>query len=181
MSIHLQNICLAVHVVRNSSNFLVFRTVVKVTVGKSQMLYSSMTKRSKDKNSGLLTVGAVNIDIPQHPVALHGMMTRGSKQLSSTLQVRILSNKITIVVSLLSYVTISFLCFRNYAFLAPRAVSVEGWLPRKVRSRRLSSRPTHRRLLRAPAVQVLRPPLRGLSLSLISSSLLSCSSLSSFR
>lgn len=31
-------------------------------------------------------MGAVNIDIPQHPVALHGMVTRGSKQLSSTLQ-----------------------------------------------------------------------------------------------
>ncbi|XP_034943286.1 transmembrane protein KIAA1109 homolog isoform X1 [Chelonus insularis] len=62
------------------------QTVVKVTVGKSQALYSSMTRRHKDKNSGLLTVGAVNIDIPQHPVALHGMMTRGSKQLSSTLQ-----------------------------------------------------------------------------------------------
>ncbi|GLV46513.1 tweek [Carabus blaptoides fortunei] len=38
------------------------------------------------KNSGLLTVGAVNIDIPQHLVALHVMVTRGSKQLSSTLQ-----------------------------------------------------------------------------------------------
>jgi len=63
------------------------RTVVKVTVGKSQALYSSVSRRTKDKNSGLLTVGAVNIDIPQHPVALHGMMTRGSKQLSSTLQV----------------------------------------------------------------------------------------------
>ena len=63
------------------------RTVVKVTVGKSQALYSSISRRTKDKNSGLLTVGAVNIDIPQHPVALHGMMTRGSKQLSSTLQV----------------------------------------------------------------------------------------------
>ncbi|XP_024891805.1 uncharacterized protein KIAA1109-like isoform X13 [Temnothorax curvispinosus] len=62
------------------------QTVVKVTVGKSQALYSSITRRQKDKNSGLLTVGAVNIDIPQHPVALHGMMTRGSKQLSSTLQ-----------------------------------------------------------------------------------------------
>lgn len=62
------------------------RTVVKVTVGKSQALYSSFSKKSKDKNSGLLTVGAVNIDIPQHPVALHGMVTRGSKQLSSTLQ-----------------------------------------------------------------------------------------------
>lgn len=54
--------------------------------GKSQTLYSSVTKRQKDKNSGFLTVGAVNIDIPQHPVALHGMVTRGSKQLSSTLQ-----------------------------------------------------------------------------------------------
>nr|CAD7577314.1 unnamed protein product [Timema californicum] len=62
------------------------QTVVKVTVGKTQALYSSVSRRSKDKNSGLLTIGAVNIDIPQHPVALHGMMTRGSKQLSSTLQ-----------------------------------------------------------------------------------------------
>nr|XP_031841602.1 transmembrane protein KIAA1109 isoform X3 [Nomia melanderi] len=62
------------------------QTVVKVTVGKSQALYSSISKHQKDKNSGLLTVGVVNIDIPQHPVALHGMMTRGSKQLSSTLQ-----------------------------------------------------------------------------------------------
>ncbi|XP_063925143.1 bridge-like lipid transfer protein family member 1 isoform X3 [Zophobas morio] len=62
------------------------QTVVKVTIGKSQTLYSSVKKKSKDKNSGLLTVGAVNIDIPQHPVALHGMVTRGSKQLSSTLQ-----------------------------------------------------------------------------------------------
>ncbi|XP_063234537.1 bridge-like lipid transfer protein family member 1 isoform X2 [Bacillus rossius redtenbacheri] len=62
------------------------QTVVKVTFGKSQTLYSSISRRSKDKNSGFLTIGAVNIDIPQHPVALHGMMTRGSKQLSSTLQ-----------------------------------------------------------------------------------------------
>ncbi|XP_054257192.1 bridge-like lipid transfer protein family member 1 [Macrosteles quadrilineatus] len=62
------------------------QTVVKVTVGKSQALYSSVTRRGRDKNSGLLTIGAVAVDIPQHPVALHGMMTRGSKQLSSTLQ-----------------------------------------------------------------------------------------------
>ncbi|XP_046402633.1 transmembrane protein KIAA1109 isoform X3 [Ischnura elegans] len=62
------------------------QTVVKVTVGKSQALYSSLSRRYKDKNSGLLTVGPVCVDIPQHPVALHGMMTRGSKQLSSTLQ-----------------------------------------------------------------------------------------------
>ncbi|XP_037958120.1 transmembrane protein KIAA1109 homolog isoform X2 [Teleopsis dalmanni] len=62
------------------------QTVVKVTVGKSQTLYSSLTKRGKDKNSGLLSIGPVNIEIPQHPVALHSMMTRSSKQLSSTLQ-----------------------------------------------------------------------------------------------
>ncbi len=65
------------------------RTVVQVNVGKSQVLYSSMSRRLKDKNSALLTVGGINIDIPQHPVALHGMMTRGTKQLSSTLQVSI--------------------------------------------------------------------------------------------
>lgn len=63
------------------------RTVVKVTVGKSQTLYSSISRRGKDKNSGLLSIGSINIDIPQHPVALHGMMTRSSKQISSTLQV----------------------------------------------------------------------------------------------
>lgn len=62
------------------------QTVVKVTIGKSQILYSSFSRRGRDRNSGLLSIGAVNIDIPQHPVALHGMMTRSSKQLSSTLQ-----------------------------------------------------------------------------------------------
>lgn len=64
------------------------QTVVKVTVGKSQTLYSSVTRRGKDKNNGLLSIGAVNIDIPQHPIALHGVMTRSSKQLSTTLQVK---------------------------------------------------------------------------------------------
>lgn len=62
------------------------QTVVRVTVGKSQTLYSSHSRRNRDKNSGLLTIGPINIDIPQHPVALHGMMTRSSKQLSTTLQ-----------------------------------------------------------------------------------------------
>lgn len=51
-------------------------------------MYSSVSKRGKDKNNGLLSIGAVNIDIPQHPVALHGVMTRSSKQLSTTLQVK---------------------------------------------------------------------------------------------
>jgi hypothetical protein len=64
----------------------IHRMVVKVTVGKSQTLYSSISRRSKDRNSGFLSIGAVNIDIPQHPVALHGVMTRSSRQISSTLQ-----------------------------------------------------------------------------------------------
>lgn len=62
------------------------QTVVKITVGKSQALYSRLSHHGKDKNSGLLSIGAVHVDIPQHPGVLHGMMTRGSKQLSSTLQ-----------------------------------------------------------------------------------------------
>lgn len=62
------------------------QTVVKITVGKSQALYSRLSHHGKDKNSGLLSVGPVHVDIPQHPGVLHGMMTRGSKQLSSTLQ-----------------------------------------------------------------------------------------------
>ncbi|XP_054723573.1 bridge-like lipid transfer protein family member 1, partial [Uloborus diversus] len=62
------------------------QTVVKMVVGKSQALYSSQNKKGKDRNSALLTIGPINIDIPQHPVVLHGMMTRSSRQLSTTLQ-----------------------------------------------------------------------------------------------
>lgn len=61
-----------------------------MTVGKSQALYSSDGNRKEKNNSGLLSVGAIRMDLPQHPVALHGMMTRSSKQLSSTLQVILL-------------------------------------------------------------------------------------------
>jgi len=71
--------------------------MVKVTVGRSQALYSSISRCTKDKNLGLLTVGAVNIDVLQHPVALHGMV-RGSKELSSTLQVTMQSVSVFYVV-----------------------------------------------------------------------------------
>lgn len=60
--------------------------VVKMTVAKSQALCSSQSRKGKPKNAALLLIGAVNIDIPQHPVVLHGMMTRSGKQLSTTLQ-----------------------------------------------------------------------------------------------
>jgi hypothetical protein len=68
--------------------FIRFRTVVKISLARPDILYCYMSKRSRDKNCALLTVGPINIDIPQHPVVLHGMMTRSTKQLSSTLQVR---------------------------------------------------------------------------------------------
>lgn len=65
----------------------VYRTIVRITIGKSQALYSSDGNRKERNNSGLLSIGAIRMDLPQHPVALHGMMTRSSRQLSSTLQV----------------------------------------------------------------------------------------------
>lgn len=109
-------------------NLKIFRTVVKVTVGKSQALYSSMSRRSKDKNSALLTVGAVNIEIPQHPVALHGMMTRGTKQLSSTLQVNYREGEKELGVRECRGFHLGILVFRNYGSLAPRIVLVVGQL-----------------------------------------------------
>ncbi|RXG59111.1 hypothetical protein Avbf_01112 [Armadillidium vulgare] len=62
------------------------QTVVRVTINKSQGLYSSLSRKPKNKNSALITIGPIQIDIPQHPIILHDMMTRGTKQLSSTLQ-----------------------------------------------------------------------------------------------
>ncbi|CAH1776489.1 unnamed protein product [Owenia fusiformis] len=59
--------------------------VVCVNISKSQGLYSTKVKRHKETNSALGTLGNVDIDIPQHPVALHGMVARSSKRISSTL------------------------------------------------------------------------------------------------
>ncbi|XP_064637366.1 bridge-like lipid transfer protein family member 1 isoform X3 [Lineus longissimus] len=62
------------------------QTVVSVNIAKSSGLFTRMAKRSKEHNSCYITVGNINVNIPQHPVVLHGMMTRSSKKLSSTLQ-----------------------------------------------------------------------------------------------
>ena len=35
-----------------------------------------------EKNMAVVTLGIVDIDIPQHPVALHSMMTRSSRAIS---------------------------------------------------------------------------------------------------
>ncbi|XP_045512611.1 transmembrane protein KIAA1109 homolog isoform X1 [Pieris brassicae] len=60
------------------------QTVVRVSVGKSQALYS--WEGGRLGATALGSIGGVRIDLPQHPVALHGVMTRSSRQLSSTLQ-----------------------------------------------------------------------------------------------
>lgn len=62
------------------------QTIVRVTIARSQALYSSVSRKSKERNSALVSIGDIEVNIPQHPVILHDMMTRGTKQLSSTLQ-----------------------------------------------------------------------------------------------
>lgn len=60
--------------------------VVTMEVGQSQALGSSRGHGPTAWHAALINVGAVHIDIPQHPVVLHSMVTRSSKQLSTTLQ-----------------------------------------------------------------------------------------------
>ncbi|XP_053399583.1 bridge-like lipid transfer protein family member 1 isoform X2 [Mercenaria mercenaria] len=62
------------------------QTVVTVNVGRSQALHTTVKRRGKGHNSALVSIGEIEVDIPQHPVVLHGMLTRGTTQLSSTLQ-----------------------------------------------------------------------------------------------
>ena len=57
-----------------------------VKIAQSQALYTSIARRDKSHNATRLTVGLVDIDIPQHPGVLHGVVSRSSKRLSSTLQ-----------------------------------------------------------------------------------------------
>ena len=57
-----------------------------VNLAQSQGLYTTICRRDKSHNSSLLTMGVVDIDIPQHPGVLHGVVSRSSKRLSSTLQ-----------------------------------------------------------------------------------------------
>jgi hypothetical protein len=62
------------------------QTVVKMTVGKTHVIHTSHMWKTKDKNCGTLSVDLVQVEIPQHPVDLHSIVTRGTKELSSTLQ-----------------------------------------------------------------------------------------------
>ena len=61
------------------------QTVVRLTVGPTDTNYTSHMWKSKDRNTGHLSIGPVHVDIPQHPVTLHGIMTRSTKQITSTL------------------------------------------------------------------------------------------------
>ncbi|KAF6094481.1 KIAA1109 [Phyllostomus discolor] len=58
-----------------------FLTVVKCSIAKSQALYSAQ-RGLKTSNAAVLRVGAVSVNIPQHPATLHSMMVRSSHQLS---------------------------------------------------------------------------------------------------
>ena len=42
--------------------------------------------KTKDKNCGTLSIDLVQVEIPQHPVDLHSIVTVTTKELSSTLQ-----------------------------------------------------------------------------------------------
>ncbi|XP_052427766.1 bridge-like lipid transfer protein family member 1 isoform X3 [Carassius gibelio] len=58
-----------------------FLTVVKCNIAKSQALYSAQ-RGLKTNNAAIFKVGAIFINIPQHPATLHSMMVRSSHQLS---------------------------------------------------------------------------------------------------
>ncbi|CAL1545950.1 unnamed protein product, partial [Lymnaea stagnalis] len=62
------------------------QTVVTININKSQALLTSVMRRGKEHNSTLVSIGVVDIDIPQHPVILHDMMSRSSKKITATLQ-----------------------------------------------------------------------------------------------
>ncbi|XP_028294367.1 bridge-like lipid transfer protein family member 1 isoform X3 [Gouania willdenowi] len=57
------------------------QTVVKCNIAKSQALYSAQ-RGLKTNNAAVFKVGAIMINIPQHPATLHSMMVRSSHLLS---------------------------------------------------------------------------------------------------
>ncbi|XP_075056358.1 bridge-like lipid transfer protein family member 1 isoform X4 [Mixophyes fleayi] len=57
------------------------QTVVKCSIAKSQALYSAQ-RGLRTSNAAVFKVGAISINIPQHPATLHSMMVRSSHQLS---------------------------------------------------------------------------------------------------
>ncbi|XP_077202629.1 bridge-like lipid transfer protein family member 1 [Paroedura picta] len=64
------------------------RTVVKCSIAKSQGLHSA-PRGLKTNNAAVFKVGALSINIPQHPAALHSMTVRRSHQLPKQISVLI--------------------------------------------------------------------------------------------
>ncbi|BFZ14882.1 hypothetical protein BsWGS_17921 [Bradybaena similaris] len=62
------------------------QTVVTININKSESLLTSVMRRNKEHNSILVSIGVIDVDIPQHPVILHDMMSRSSKKITATLQ-----------------------------------------------------------------------------------------------
>ena len=60
--------------------------MVTVRIDRSLGLHTTILRRGKEHNSAMVSIGAIHVDIPQHPVVLHGMVTRSSRELSTTLQ-----------------------------------------------------------------------------------------------
>ena len=61
--------------------------VMKMNLAKSQVLMTRQDKQGQgESNSAHLIVGPILLDIPQQPSTLHGMVSRSSRQISSTLQ-----------------------------------------------------------------------------------------------
>lgn len=87
------------------SGFLcVYRTVVKCNIAKSQALYSAQ-RGLKTNNAAVFKVGAIMINIPQHPATLHSMMVRSSHQLSKQIS------------DLIRQPSNAYVCFTYSAFL----------------------------------------------------------------
>ncbi|XP_035828649.1 transmembrane protein KIAA1109 homolog isoform X2 [Aplysia californica] len=63
-----------------------WQTVVTINVNKSQALLTTIMRRGKEHNSTLVSIGVIDVDIPQHPVVLHDMMSRSTKRITATLQ-----------------------------------------------------------------------------------------------
>ena len=59
------------------------RVVVSCHLSRSHALLTCESRASDETNLVLVTLGLIDVDIPQHPVALHSMMTRSSRTISS--------------------------------------------------------------------------------------------------
>jgi hypothetical protein len=60
--------------------------IMKMNLATSQILINRQDKQGRETNSAHLIVGPIILDIPQQPSTLHGMVSRSSRQITSTLQ-----------------------------------------------------------------------------------------------